>query len=129
MCAAVGLTQEQRAAASCLRTLAFKNDLNKERIVECNALPLLVIMLHSDERELHYEAVGAIGNLVHSAPLIKKAVLDVRVADLPPPPHPTPRLPPPRRRSRGSAAGSSDGFCEATRRSPVEPLREISRFQ
>jgi hypothetical protein len=76
-------TQEQKAAASCLRTLAFKNDANKERIVECNALPLLVTMLHSDERELHYEAVGAIGNLVHSAPLIKKAVLEVRVADLP----------------------------------------------
>jgi hypothetical protein len=69
--------QEQKAAASCLRTLAFKNDDNKNRIVDCGALPLLVTMLHSDERELHYEAVGAIGNLVHSAPYIKRRVLEV----------------------------------------------------
>lgn len=58
-----------------MRTLAFKNDENKNQIAECNALPTLVIMLGSEDTAIHYEAVGVIGNLVHSSPHIKKAVL------------------------------------------------------
>ncbi|KAA8527574.1 hypothetical protein F0562_034711 [Nyssa sinensis] len=53
----------QRAAAGALRTLAFKNDENKNQVM-C----LLTLLLH-------YEAVGVIGNLVHSSPNIKKEVL------------------------------------------------------
>lgn len=85
----------QRAAAGALRTLAFKNDenknqvmdlpceiiyflkfgifiirdglkLNKSRkfmtlqIVECNALPTLILMLRSEDAAIHYEAVGSL---------------------------------------------------------------------
>ena len=56
--------QVARAAAGALRTLAFKNEENKNQIVECGALPTLVQMLRSDDVGLHYEAVGVIGNLV-----------------------------------------------------------------
>lgn len=74
----------QRAAAGALRTLAFKNDENKKQvgffchiilyrcfqisclisianfqIVECNALPTLMLMLRSEDAALHYEAVGS----------------------------------------------------------------------
>ncbi|CAH1420180.1 unnamed protein product [Lactuca virosa] len=48
----------QRAAAGALRTLAFKNDENKNQILECNALPTLVLMLHSEDAAIHYEAVS-----------------------------------------------------------------------
>ncbi|XP_061989402.1 ARM REPEAT PROTEIN INTERACTING WITH ABF2-like isoform X1 [Rosa rugosa] len=103
-------TKVQRAAAGALRTLAFKNDENKNQvmdlpceiiyflkfgifiirdglklnisrkfmtlqIVECNALPTLILMLRSEDAAIHYEAVGVIGNLVHSSPNIKKEVL------------------------------------------------------
>lgn len=71
----------QRAAAGALRTLAFKNDENKNQvsalfdivlipsicisvwlvfvlqIVECNALPTLILMLRSEDAAIHYEAV------------------------------------------------------------------------
>lgn len=72
----------QRAAAGALRTLAFKNDDNKNQvfdfaqrlamtdsfviaaykneklqIVACNALPTLVLMLKSEDPTIHYEAV------------------------------------------------------------------------
>jgi hypothetical protein len=40
-----------------LRTLAFKNDDNKNQIVECNALPTLILMLGSEDAAIHYEAV------------------------------------------------------------------------
>ncbi|CAL5376904.1 unnamed protein product [Camellia sinensis] len=60
----------QRAAAGALRTLAFKND-----IVECNALHTLILLLRSEDAAIHYEAVGVIGNLVHSSPNIKREVL------------------------------------------------------
>lgn len=56
--------QVARAAAGALRTLAFKNEENKNQIVECGALPTLIQMLRSDDVGLHYEAVGVIGNLV-----------------------------------------------------------------
>lgn len=68
----------QRAAAGALRTLAFKNEENKNLIVECQALPTLIQMLRSDETAIHYEAVGVIGNLVHSSQHIKNTVLEVR---------------------------------------------------
>lgn len=68
----------QRAAAGALRTLAFKNEENKNLIVECQALPTLIQMLRSDDVGIHYEAVGVIGNLVHSSQHIKKTVLQVR---------------------------------------------------
>uniref|UniRef100_A0A3Q7H5S6 BTB domain-containing protein n=1 Tax=Solanum lycopersicum TaxID=4081 RepID=A0A3Q7H5S6_SOLLC len=45
------------------------------KIVECNALPTLILMLRSEDTAIHYEAVGVIGNLVHSSPNIKKDVL------------------------------------------------------
>lgn len=67
----------QRAAAGALRTLAFKNEENKNLIVECSALPTLIQMLRSDDVGIHYEAVGVIGNLVHSSQGIKKTVLSV----------------------------------------------------
>lgn len=70
--------QVQRAAAGALRTLAFKNEENKNLIVECQALPTLIQMLRSDDVGIHYEAVGVIGNLVHSSQHIKKTVLQVR---------------------------------------------------
>jgi HEAT repeat protein len=47
----------QRAAAGALRTLAFKNDENKSQIVDCNALPTLILMLRSEDAAIHYEAV------------------------------------------------------------------------
>ena len=59
--------QIQKAAASALRTLAFKNEQNKDQIVHCGALPTLVHMLHAEDTGIHYEAVGVIGNLVHSS--------------------------------------------------------------
>ncbi|CAI6000458.1 unnamed protein product [Closterium sp. NIES-64] len=44
--------------------------------VECGALPTLIFMLRSEDTGIHYEAVGVIGNLVHSSMNIKKLVLD-----------------------------------------------------
>lgn len=44
-------------------------------IVECGALPTLIQMLRADDPGIHYEAVGVIGNLVHSSQHIKKKVL------------------------------------------------------
>jgi hypothetical protein len=69
-----GLPQVQRAAAGALRTLAFKNEENKNQIVECGALPTLIQMLRSHDAGIHYEAVGVIGNLVHSSMHIKRTV-------------------------------------------------------
>ena len=66
--------QVQRAAAGALRTLAFKNEDNKNQIVECGALPTLIQMLQADDAGIHYEAVGVIGNLVHSSIHIKRQV-------------------------------------------------------
>ena len=68
--------QVQRAAAGALRTLAFKNEDNKNKIVECGALPHLVYMVRDADTNVHYEAVGVLGNLVHSSPAIKKKVLE-----------------------------------------------------
>ncbi|KAG2274069.1 hypothetical protein Bca52824_056624, partial [Brassica carinata] len=65
----------QRAAAGALRTVSFRNDENKNQIVELNALPTLVLMLQSEDPSMHGEAIGAIGNLVHSSPDIKKEVI------------------------------------------------------
>jgi HEAT repeat protein len=105
----------QRAAAGALRTLAFKNEENKNQvcpqpskvqvsadamqgaqwlilnishhphthcmqIVECGALPILIQMLRSDDSGVHYEAVGVIGNLVHSSQNIKRKVREVAQA-------------------------------------------------
>ncbi|KAL8110490.1 hypothetical protein AgCh_026272 [Apium graveolens] len=39
-----------------------------EKIIECNALPSLVLLLHSEDATIHREAVNAIENLVHSSP-------------------------------------------------------------
>lgn len=112
----------QQAAAGALRTLAFKNEGNKEQvrvraggtahccwrrvrvrargaganaccqatrtrvhtpmhlprpppqIVECGALPTLIQMLCSEDQGVHYEAVGVLGNLVHSSQHIKRKV-------------------------------------------------------
>jgi hypothetical protein len=64
----------QRAAAGALRTLAFKNEENKNQIVECGALPTLIQMLRAEDAGIHYEAVGVIGNLVHSSIHIKRQV-------------------------------------------------------
>jgi hypothetical protein len=75
-------TKVQRAAAGALRTLAFQNADNKNQvvdfaqqltmvgsfvivclqkwklqIVQCNALPTLVLMLGSEDPTIHYEAV------------------------------------------------------------------------
>ncbi len=72
MCAL--LPQVQRAAAGALRTLAFKNEDNKNQIVECGALPTLIHMLRAQDAGIHYEAVGVIGNLVHSSIHIKRTV-------------------------------------------------------
>lgn len=73
----------QRSAAGALRTLAFRNDDNKNRvnvcqfvnyrlylilewsmittrflqIIDCNALPMLIRMLGSEDAAIHYEAV------------------------------------------------------------------------
>lgn len=69
------VVQVQRAAAGALRTLAFKNEDNKNQIVECGALPTLIQMLRADDVGIHYEAVGVIGNLVHSSQHIKRKVL------------------------------------------------------
>ncbi len=68
------LPQVQRAAAGALRTLAFKNEDNKNQIVECGALPTLIHMLRAQDAGIHYEAVGVIGNLVHSSIHIKRTV-------------------------------------------------------
>jgi hypothetical protein len=65
----------QRAAAGALRTLAFKNEDNKNQIVEEKALTMLICMLGSKDALIHYEAVGVIGNLVHSSKHIKEEVL------------------------------------------------------
>ena len=35
--------------------------------MECNALPTLIHMLRAEDAGIHYEAVGVIGNLVHSS--------------------------------------------------------------
>lgn len=64
----------QRAAAGALRTLAFKNEDNKNQIVDCGALPTLIQMLRAEDVGIHYEAVGVIGNLVHSSQHIKRKV-------------------------------------------------------
>ena len=57
----------QRAVAGALRTLAFKNEDNKNQIVNNHALPTLIHMLRAEDSVIHYEAVGVIGNLVHSS--------------------------------------------------------------
>ena len=66
----------QRAAAAALRTLAFKNPENKNQIVEEGALKMLLFMVRSEDSSVHKEAVGVIGNHVHSSLPIKKRVLD-----------------------------------------------------
>lgn len=73
-CALTLSLQVQRAAAGALRTLAFKNEDNKNLIVSEGALPVLIQMLKAEDAGIHYEAVGVIGNLVHSSPHIKKKV-------------------------------------------------------
>jgi len=70
------ILQVQRAAAGALRTLAFKNEENKNLIVECGALSTLIQMLRAEDMGIHYEAVGVIGNLVHSSLHIKRQVLE-----------------------------------------------------
>ncbi|KAF2610136.1 hypothetical protein F2Q70_00007634, partial [Brassica cretica] len=50
-------------------------EYSDSKIVECNALPTLILMLGSEDADIHYEAVGVIGNLVHSSPNIKKEVI------------------------------------------------------
>ncbi len=72
------MAQVQRAAAGALRTLAFKNEDNKNQIVECGALPTLIQMLQAEDAGIHYEAVGVIGNLVHSSIHIKRQVYCLR---------------------------------------------------
>lgn len=42
--------------AGSLRTLAFKNEENKNIIVDLGSLPLLIQMLRSDDTTIHYEA-------------------------------------------------------------------------
>lgn len=44
------------------------------QIVDCGALPVLIQMLRSEDVGVHYEAVGVIGNLVHSSQNIKRKV-------------------------------------------------------
>ncbi|KAL2625989.1 hypothetical protein AAZV13_07G084450 [Glycine max] len=61
-----------------LGTLAFQNDDNKNQIVECKALPTLVLMLRSEDITIHYVAVDVIRKLVNSSPNIKKEVLLAR---------------------------------------------------
>ncbi|KAF3515386.1 hypothetical protein F2Q69_00000807, partial [Brassica cretica] len=54
-------------------------EYSDSKIVECSALPTLILMLGSEDAAIHYEAsclyVGVIGNLVHSSPNIKKEVI------------------------------------------------------
>ncbi|CAI0448896.1 unnamed protein product [Linum tenue] len=50
-------------------------DSVEPKIVELNGLDTLVLMLESEDTKVHFEAVGAIGNLVHSSPHIKQKVL------------------------------------------------------
>nr|VDC86886.1 unnamed protein product [Brassica oleracea] len=64
----------QRAAAGAFLDGACFDCLLLQ-IVECNALPTLILMLGSEDAAIHYEAVGVIGNLVHSSPNIKKEVI------------------------------------------------------
>jgi hypothetical protein len=46
----------------------------RAQIVECKALPVLIQMLCSEDQGVHYEAVGVLGNLVHSSQHIKRKV-------------------------------------------------------
>ncbi|KAJ4873636.1 Armadillo-like helical protein [Raphanus sativus] len=57
---------------SFIDTLLFHEQLT---IVELKTLPTLVLMLQSEDPSVHGEAIGAIGNLVHSSPDIKKEVI------------------------------------------------------
>mmetsp|Transcript_40949 Transcript_40949/g.49695 ORF Transcript_40949/g.49695 Transcript_40949/m.49695 type:complete len:793 (-) Transcript_40949:484-2862(-) len=66
----------QKAAASALKTLAFRNEPNKKQMVEFKALRQLIFLLKSEDQNVHPEAVAVIGNLVHSTMEIKKQVLD-----------------------------------------------------
>ncbi|KAH1241228.1 ARM REPEAT PROTEIN INTERACTING WITH ABF2 [Glycine max] len=65
-------------AAMALGTLAFQNDDNKNQIVECKALPTLVLMLRSEDITIHCVAVDVIRKLVNSSPNNKKEVLLAR---------------------------------------------------
>ncbi|PWA65644.1 ARM REPEAT PROTEIN INTERACTING WITH ABF2 [Artemisia annua] len=47
----------------------------RSSIVVRNLLATLVLLLQSEDTGIHYEAVGVIGNLVHSSPKIKMDVL------------------------------------------------------
>lgn len=55
-------------------SVASPKPLRSPQIVECGALPVLVQMLRSEDMGVHYEAVGVIGNLVHSSVHIKRKV-------------------------------------------------------
>lgn len=44
--------------------------------MQLQSLPLLIQMLYAEDSTLHYEAVGVVGNLVHSSPEIKRKVLE-----------------------------------------------------
>ncbi|CAN1766062.1 ARM REPEAT PROTEIN INTERACTING WITH ABF2, partial [Linum perenne] len=59
----------------CELWLLKMNRTKIRHIVELNALNTLVLMLQSDDPSIHFEAVGVIGNLVHSSPHIKQMVL------------------------------------------------------
>ena len=54
----VSVVQVQRAVAGSLRTLAFKNEENKNIIVDLGSLPLLTQMLRAEDSTIHYEVGG-----------------------------------------------------------------------
>ncbi|CAG9464571.1 unnamed protein product [Pedinophyceae sp. YPF-701] len=65
----------RRAAVMALRVLAFKNDENKDAIVLHGGLETLVPLLRAEDESVYTEAIGVVGNLVHSTPLMKGRVL------------------------------------------------------
>jgi len=88
----------KKSALVALRVLASKNQANKLHTIHTGAVTHLVAMMESGEPELYTEAVGVVGNLVHSLPQAKIIMLSMGVLQVTArpatPPGPPPRLPP-----------------------------------
>ena len=63
-----------RAKPPCCLSKYCSCALVSSQIVGYGALPILIQMLCSEDQGVHYEAVGALGNLVHSSHHIKRKV-------------------------------------------------------
>ena len=69
----------KKSALVALRVLASKNQANKLHTIHSGAVTHLIAMMESGDPDLYTEAVGVVGNLVHSLPQAKIIMLSMGV--------------------------------------------------